>query len=625
MPTLRVSDHSLLRCDSPMRSQLGVHQAFEAQVEQSPDALAVSEGRQTLTYRQVNERANRLSRVLTRRGVGAGALVGLCLDRSIDFVVAVLSVLKAGGAYLPLDPAYPAERLELMLLDGRVPLLIVHTATAGRLPQASVVPMPLADLEAEGTGEKSTNLASATDTDSLAYVMYTSGSTGRPKGVAVPHRAIVRLVRDADFADFSTQQIFLLLAPLSFDASTLEMWGPLLNGGRLAVMPGGQPSLEDLGRVIREEGITTLWLTAGLFHLIVDQRIDALRPLRQLLAGGDVLSVPHVRRFLQEVPGCRLINGYGPTENTTFTCCHTIAADDGPTIPIGKPIHGTAIYVLDASLAPVAAGETGELYAGGDGVALGYLNQPERTAEKFIPNPFGPGLLYRTGDLVRQRPDGVVEFLGRVDNQVKVRGYRIELGEIESALMKCAGVRQAVVDVRDMGAGDKQLVACVVPSPGPAPDLRAALKQALPEYMIPTVWISIPELPLNSNGKVDRAALRQLRVEQAHAPTQAPQSELEQSIAGVWRSVLRVDRVGLHDNFFELGGSSLRLTDVHNRLSTLLKIELPITALFQFPTIDSLAKHLSRQKPAEGIANEVQDRALRQREALARAARGRRR
>jgi acyl carrier protein len=277
-------------------------------------------------------------------------------------------------------------------------------------------------------------------------------------------------------------------------------------------------------------------------------------------------------------------------------------------------------------MVPVAPGESGELYAGGDGVALGYLNQPERTAERFVPNPFGPGLLYRTGDLVRQRADGVVEFLGRADHQVKVRGYRIELGEIESALMKCAGVRQAVVDVRDMGAGDKQLVAYVVPSPGASTDLRAELKRSLPEYMVPTQWLTVDALPLNSNGKVDRAALRQLHpAEPSREPTQAPRTELEQSIAGVWRAVLRVDQVGLHDNFFELGGSSLRLTDVHNRLSAMLKVELPITALFQFPTIDSLAQHLSSHQPASGMASEVQDRALRQREALARAARGRRR
>ena len=317
--------------------------------------------------------------------------------------------------------------------------------------------------------EADTNPENNVQPKDLAYIMYTSGSTGTPKGVAIPHRAVVRLVKETDYASFSPNETFLQLAPISFDASTFEIWGPLLNGGKLVVMSPALPTLEEIGRAIRDHGVTTLWLTAGLFNAMVDERLDDLRPLRQLLAGGDVLSVSHVRKALNALKNTRLINGYGPTESTTFACCHTIDANAPleSAIPIGKPIANTTAYILDSNLQPVPIGASGELCIGGDGLARGYWRREELTAEKFVADPFSrePGArLYKTGDLARWRSDGVIEFLGRVDNQIKLRGFRIEPGEIEFALKQQPGVRDSVVIAREDLPGEKHLVAYVVGS-----------------------------------------------------------------------------------------------------------------------------------------------------------------
>ncbi|HST61450.1 MAG TPA: amino acid adenylation domain-containing protein, partial [Longimicrobium sp.] len=424
-------------------------------------ALAWEGGR--MTYAELDGRANRLAHHLRRAGVAAGTRVGVCLERGPEMVVALLAALKAGGAYVPLDPAYPAERLAFMLADTAVPVLVTESALAERLPPHAARIVRVDADAAAIAAEPADAPAAGTDPEAVAYVMYTSGSTGRPKGVEVPHRAIVRLVRGQDFVSIDPSDVFLQLAPTSFDAATLELWGPLLNGACLAIHPAGQPSVESIGRALGEHGVTVLWLTAGLFHLVVEERIEVLRGVRQLIAGGDVLSVPHVRRVLAELPETALINGYGPTENTTFTCCHRITeAEDGGSIPIGRPIANTYVRVLDAGMQPVPVGVAGELYAGGAGLALGYLNRPELTAETFVADPYLPGArLYRTGDRVRWLADGTIEFLGRVDTQVKVRGFRVEPGEIEAVLRTHPGVREAGVVVREDTAGDRRLVAYV--------------------------------------------------------------------------------------------------------------------------------------------------------------------
>jgi len=468
------------------------------------------------------------------------------------------------------------------------------------------------------------NLGCPTD---LAYVMYTSGSTGRPKGVMVENRAVVRLVRNTNFCHFGPDEVFLLFAPVSFDASTLEIWGPLLTGGRLVVMPPQAASLQEVGRVIRENSVTTLWLTAGLFHLMVDERLDDLRPIRQLLAGGDVLSARHVRQVLDNIPDGCLINGYGPTENTTFTCCHSMRVGDRipDSVPIGRPISNTRVYILDAGRQPVLPGEPGELYAAGDGVARGYLNDPQGTAEKFLPDPFSaePGArMYRTGDLARWRADGVIEFLGRLDNQVKILGHRIEPGEVETVLCSHADVRQACVITNSDGVDSKRLIAYYVASStsrATPSDLRDFLTSKVPSYLIPALFVPLASLPLSPNGKVDRAALPgPLFSPDADGISESPKTKLEQALIDVWRRVLCLERVGLDDNFFDLGGDSLLLVAVHSNLQKILQTEIPVVDLFEFTTIRTLARRLGQAAPAGPSFAQIQRQAQRQREAFAR-------
>ncbi|MDF2630778.1 MAG: lgrC, partial [Symbiobacteriaceae bacterium] len=561
-----------------------IHELFEERAEQTPTAAALLFGDEIITYGDLNRRANGLAHRLRAEGVGDNDLVGLCADRSVEQLVGILAILKAGAAYVPLDPSYPAERLGFMLKDTGVKVLLAHRHVMGAFPAQGVVAMWLdaADLPAP----VDENLHSGATAESLAYVIYTSGSTGTPKGVMVPHRAVVRLVCNTNYADLSDSQVYLQLAPISFDASTLEIWAPLLGGGRLAIMAPGTPTPEAIGAAIRRYGVTTLWLTASLFHLMVDGHLDELQPLQQLLAGGDVLSVAHVRKVRREMAHCRLINGYGPTENTTFTCCHTIDSDIHGSVPIGRPIANTQVYVLDADRQPVPVGVEGELYAGGDGLALGYLNRPDLTAERFVATQFGR--LYRTGDRVRWEADGTITFLGRFDSQVKIRGFRIEPGEIESVLGAHPGVGECVVIAREARPGDKRLVAYVVSALGDlsAAQLRAYLQDRLPAYMIPSAIVMLDAMPLSPNGKVDRQALPEPASSEAYV---APQTPLEEMLAEIWREVLGVARVSIHDSFFELGGHSLLATRITSRVRAALGVELQVHSLFAAPTVAELA------------------------------------
>jgi amino acid adenylation domain-containing protein/FkbM family methyltransferase len=566
----------------------------------APEAVALAWDGGRMTYAELDARANRLAQHLRRAGVAAGTRVGVCLERGPEMVVATLAALKAGGAYVPLDPAYPAERLAFMLADTALPVLVTESRLADRLPphDARVV---LVDGDAAAIAAESADaLGAGTDPEAAAYVMYTSGSTGRPKGVEVPHRAIVRLVRGQDFVSIDPSDVFLQLAPASFDAATLELWGPLLNGARLAIHPAEQPTVESIGRALAEHGVTVLWLTAGLFHLVVEERIEILRGVRQLLAGGDVLSVPHVRRVLAELPETALINGYGPTENTTFTCCHRITSvDDGSSIPVGRPIANTYVRVLDAAMQPAPVGVPGELYAGGAGLALGYLDQPELTAEKFVADPYLPGArLYRTGDRVRWQADGTVEFLGRVDTQVKIRGFRVEPGEVEAVLRAWPGVREAAVVVREDTAGDRRLVAYLA-GEGAADAVREHLRGQLPEHMLPAAFVFLDELPLTPNGKLDRKALPAPDFAPAEERYVAPRTPVEEVLAGIWAEVLRLERVGVEESFFDLGGHSLLATRVVSRIREVFGVELPLRALFEGPTVAELAGRVEEMRRAE--------------------------
>jgi amino acid adenylation domain-containing protein len=443
-----------------------IHEIFAEQAARNPHAIAaVCEGAE-LTYDRLNRHANKLAHYLRNRGVGPDKAVGICFERSLEMLVGLLGVLKAGGAYVPLDPAHPDERLSFMLADAGINIVLAQDHLRQRFIDHNVELISFDDDDGTLATPSDDNPENQCTAANLAYVMYTSGSTGMPKGVSVPHRAVVRLVKETNYAEFDREQVFLQFAPLSFDASTFEIWGSLLNGARLAVMPPGSASLAQLGSAIQRYGVTTLWLTAGLFHQMADEELEKLNGLKQLLAGGDVLSAAHVEQVARDLSHCQLINGYGPTENTTFTCCYPVKpAETFDSVPIGFPISNTEVFILDKAMRPVCDGEQGELYVGGDGLARGYLNDAPLTAERFIPHPFSsaPGArLYRTGDSVRRFGDGPIEFRGRLDQQVKIRGYRIELGEVETALAQHPIVRESIVVARPDAHGNKRLVAYVV-------------------------------------------------------------------------------------------------------------------------------------------------------------------
>jgi amino acid adenylation domain-containing protein len=581
-----------------------------------------------MTYEQLNRRANRLARGLRHAGVKSEAMVVCCLERSVEMIVAFLAVLKAGGAYVPLDPDHPRARLDFILEDTGTSLILTRKSVASSvLRRDSTRILLLDDVSKAPSSSKDLQpprqIAGPT---SLAYVMYTSGSTGRPKGVMVEHRGIVRLVRGTNYCRFGPDEVFLQFAPMSFDASTFEIWGALLNGSQLVLMPPKSSSLEELEVAVRRHSVTTLWLTAGLFHLMVEERPEGLRPLRQLLAGGDVLSPRHVRIFLKHAGDTSLINGYGPTENTTFTSCHTISADGAvsESIPIGKPISNTQVYLLDEQLNPVSPGETGELYTAGDGVARGYLNDPDATADKFLTDPFTDEphqRMYRTGDLARWRTDGTIEFLGRGDNQVKILGYRIEPAEIETVLQRHSHVKQACV-VAKMENGGKRLAAYFIPSnSGPTPEeLRDFVASQLPQHMVPAFFVALPTFPLSEHGKVDRGALAKLEIapKQESRAVGLQDSQLERTLGELWQRILQVPHVGLDDNFFDLGGDSLLLVAVHSNLQKILQTEISLTDLFEFATIRKLAQHLGHLESQTASLSDVQERAQRQREAFTR-------
>jgi amino acid adenylation domain-containing protein len=624
-PDLPVTDLSLLapaerrqlletwsgrRTDYPRDASIGA--LFREQAKLNPDAPAITGHAVRLTYREVEEKSNRLAHHLRRLGAGPGGLVALCLERTPHVAVTLLAILKTGAAYVSLDPAYPSARLGLMIADSRPVALVTQEHLRPTLDAALAAGVPadarptILSLEAGGPEidrEPAIAPEVAVPADATAYVCYTSGSTGRPKGVCVPHRGVVRLVRGTDFMDFGPGETFLQFAPVAFDASTLEIWGPLLNGGRLAVFPPGLPSLTELADFVRQQGVTTLFLTTGLFHQMMDEPADRLTGLHQLATGGEVLSPVHAARARAQLPHVRLVNAYGPTENSTITTAATVVAPPAPgaAVPIGRPIANTTVYVLDARLAPVPVGVPGELFTGGDGLASGYLNRPDLTAERFIPHPFDPApgaRLYRTGDLVRWRPDGSLDFLGRADRQVKLRGFRLEMGEIETVLAQQPAVAQALVTVDTPAGREPRLVAYVTGRDGALPDpaeVRSQLLRHLPDFMVPAVIVPLAEIPLKPSGKVDHAALPapDQGAAAGRPPPVAPRSPIEQALATIWENILHVSPVGVHDSFFELGGHSMAGVRLFAQIEREFGRRLPLASLFESPTIAQLAARLA--------------------------------
>ncbi|HZI13113.1 MAG TPA: amino acid adenylation domain-containing protein [Myxococcus sp.] len=586
-------DWNRTHADYPRSSTLGA--LFSSQAALHPDSIALEFGEQRLTYSQLEQKANQLAWHLRSLGVGPEVPVALCLERSLELVVTLLAILKAGGVYVPLDAAYPRERLDSMVAQARPLLLVTSREVASRLGRLGVPEVVLEDVSA-ALGSLPTHAPdSGVGPDNLAYIDFTSGTTGGPKGVCCTHQGVLRTVRGVDYAHLHGET-FLLIAPITFDASTLEVWGSLLNGGRLVVYPPQPPGdVHQLAQVLHRHGVTLLHLTAGLFSQMVDSHLQGLGGVKQLLTGGDVVSAPHVRRVLQElripVTAC-----YGPTEGTLFTSCWRMEAEAqvGTHVPIGRPIANTQVYVLSPGLQPLPTGVVGELYLAGDGLARGYLGQPALSAERFLPNPFSAtagARMYRTGDLVRWRADGVLEFVGRGDSQVKVRGFRVELAEVEAALLAHPEVREAVVVARAGEDGAKRLVAYVVgPQADALPRLREALRQQLPEYMVPSALVPLEALPLTAHGKVDRKALpapeARPQLPQAFV---APSTPVEGQLAAIWRQVLGLQQVGVEDNFFALGGDSI------SRLQVVAKarqagLQLSPRLLFQHQTVAQLAR-----------------------------------
>ncbi len=581
-----------------------VHELFHDCVQRNPRRIALTCEDQHMTYAELNSRANQVGQYLRSRGVGRGTLVGIYMERSIEMVVGLLGTLKAGAAYVPFDLAYPPERLAFMLDDASTPILLTQDHLLVDLPSTNAETVCLnRDLPLIEQQSKSDLLSEVTPED-LAYVMYTSGSTGRPKGVQVPHRAILRLLFAVDYVSLTCAQSILHMAPIAFDASTFELWGALLHGAHCVLLRDRVPTSESLRRSITQHNVTTLWLTASLFNTVVDEDPMMLAGVEQVLTGGEVLSPAHINRARAKLPSVQLINGYGPTEGTTFTCCYPIPPHAPPftrAIPIGRSIANTRVHILDCWLEPVPTGVTGEMYIGGDGLARGYLHQPALTAEKFVPDPSSqePGArLYRTGDLGRALPDGTIEFFGRADTQVKIRGYRIELGEIEVALNRHPAINASVVMVREDRRGERRLVAYFAARDRPpdSADLRTFLRSTLPYYMLPAVFIQLERIPVTTHGKVDRHALSHAAIVHASETNSAatPHTDLERGIARVWQDVLDTARVGVNDNFFDIGGHSLLAVQVHRRLRESLSVDISLLDVFNHPTIRALARYLER-------------------------------
>src|SRR5262245_6977986 len=578
---------------------------FAAQVAKTPQATAAVFEGNTLTYSELDARANRLAHHLRGLGVGPEVVVGLCVERSLEMLVGLIGILKAGGAHLPLDPGYPRERLGLLLSVACARVLGTPAHLRARLPARSGTVLCFEAHADAFVRHPSSPPRSGLEPQNAVYVIYTSGSTGTPKGVVVAHHNVVRLVQWPNYVDLTPDDVFLHLAPLSFDASTFEIWGALLNGAKLVVYPDGPLDLVRLKRTIAEAGVSVLWLTAALFHQVVNEHLRAIAGVRQLLAGGDVLSASHVRKVIEAQTGGRLINGYGPTEGTTFSACFPVTSgtDFNESVPIGRPISNTRVYVLDGALEPVAVGVCGERYIAGAGLARGYLGRSGLTAERFVANPHGPAgsRMYRTGDLARWRADGVLEFLGRADAQVKVRGFRIEPGEIEAALVGHVGVAQAAVIAReDGGGGGKRLVAYVVAAGAVAPgaeELRAHVGGLLPEHMVPSAYVVLDRLPLTPNGKLDRRALPAPEVT-GLVGGRPPRTAREEVLCALFAEVLGVGGVGIDDNFFALGGHSLLATRLISRVRSTLGVEVAIRSLFEAPTVAGLVRQLGDEGSA---------------------------
>ena len=608
--------------DYPRSSTIA--ELFAAQAARTPDAVAVIAQGRTLTYRELDESANRLARRLQNLGVKPDTLVGVAMGRSETLVVSLLGILKAGGAYVPLDPTYPPDRLSLVIEDSQMPVLLTTAASRAHLPPAAA---GVTILDAEDTvleRESAKAVVSQATPTNFAYVIYTSGSTGKPKGVMVENRNVVNFFTGMDRAIGCAPGVWLAITSVSFDISVLELLWTLTRG--CTVVVHGDEGSANIADEITRYRVTHLQMTPSLARMLtLDPRAySALGSLKQMLLGGEAVPAALIHHLRQVFKG-EIHNMYGPTETTIWsTTCRV--EDRDTSVSIGRPIANTQIYILDPDFNPVPVGEIGELFISGDGLARGYWRRPELTAERFMTIPgLGPDRIYRTGDLARFLPDGNIHFLGRADYQIKLRGHRIEPGEIESVLEKFPGVRQAVVILREDREGDKRLVAYLVAETAgsaaalrAAGDLRAAAGAKLSDFMVPSAFVFLNELPLTGNGKIDRKALLTLPPPNlafaAASHGAEPSSETERVVARAWQLALGIPSVGLNDNFFDLGAHSLTVAEAHAKLEEVLGREIALLDLFQFTTVSALAAHLDAESGgAQAAASQLSERAARRR------------
>ncbi len=616
-PQTKLSDFNLLTAEETesVLSAWAVNQAdyprdksivelFEQQVQEQPENVALLAGNEQVSYGELNEMSNRLARRLRAQGIGRDCLVPICAPRSPALVIGMLGILKAGGGYVPIDSAQPQQRIDLLLdaVDSRV---VLAQSCDADLFAAKYELIELDGVTELGSGDSCDNFTDKPKAGDLAYVNFTSGSTGVPKGVEIRHRSVARLVSATDYVQLDGDQVLVHLSAPSFDATTFEIWAALLSGARTVLLPDAVTSTRVLEETFKKYQVTTVFLTTALFNAIVDECPDALSEVKQLLTGGEAMSVEHVRRALKRFPNLKLSNIYGPTEATTFACSYRIPRDLPAAIrsvPIGRPISNTSAYVLDPNLQPVPVGAPGELCIAGDGLARGYLNQPELTSQRFVWTDLHGQRqrLFRTGDRVRWLADGNLEFLGRLDSQVKIRGFRIEPREVEVTLTGHPEVADAVVMAREDRPGEKRLVAYFVAREGCRPTeeaIRNYMKGVLPGYMIPACFVLLPQIPITAHGKTDHRRLPppQLLRDEVGSHGTPPSTSTEKGLARIWKALLEIDEIGVHEDFFDLGGHSLLAARMFARIENRFGTRLPLALLFRNPTIAALSKLIENE------------------------------